>query len=91
MRPTIPVFLLAFASIAPAQQPMTPVGPVPMPAAIQGRFDHLGIDVKGSRLFAAAETIHQVPVFDLKSGAYLRSIENIDIPHACLLYTSRCV
>jgi DNA-binding beta-propeller fold protein YncE len=87
MRPTIPAFLLtlaslALASLAPAQQPMTPATPILMPSSIQGRFDHLGIDVKGGRLFAAAETIHQVPVFDLKSSAYLRSIENIEIPHA---------
>jgi DNA-binding beta-propeller fold protein YncE len=85
MRHSIFAALLALASlaaIAPAQQPMTPTAPMPMPAAIQGRFDHLGIDLKGHRLFAAAETAHQVLVFDLNSGAYLRAIPDIQIPHA---------
>jgi hypothetical protein len=47
-----------------------------------GKFDHLGIDPKGGRLFVAAESAHQVLVFGLKSGKYLRSIDEIEIPHA---------
>jgi DNA-binding beta-propeller fold protein YncE len=85
MRPKLLACLFALAALAPvtpAQQPMPPAAPIPMPATVTGRFDHLGIDVKRGRLFAAAETIHQVPVFDLKSGVYLRSIEDIQIPHA---------
>src|SRR5450432_2704168 len=82
MRLTVPAAVLLLASLAPAQQPLTPTAPIPMPAAVTGRFDHLGIDLKNQRLFAAAETIHQVPVFDLKTRAYLRAIENIEIPHA---------
>ena len=53
-----------------------------MPAQVTGRFDHLGIDLRGGRLFVAAETAHQVLVFDLKTGKYLQSIEGIEIPHA---------
>jgi DNA-binding beta-propeller fold protein YncE len=53
-----------------------------MPSSVQGRFDHLGIDQKGGRLFAAAESAHQVLVFDLHTGKYLRSISDIQIPHA---------
>jgi DNA-binding beta-propeller fold protein YncE len=56
-----------------------------MPSSIQGKFDHLGIDQKGGRLFVAAESAHQVLVFDLKSGKYLRSIAGIEIPHAILV------
>lgn len=71
-------------SIRPAysQQALQPAARFPMPASIQGRFDHLGIDQKGGRLFVAAETAHQVLVFDLNSGKYLRSIPGIQIPHA---------
>lgn len=71
-------------SIPPAysQQPLQPVGKFLMPASIQGKFDHLGIDQKGGRLFVAAESAHQVLVFDLNSGKYLRSIADIQIPHA---------
>jgi len=53
-----------------------------MPLSIQGKFDHLGIDVRGNRLFVAAETAHKVLVFDLRTGKFLRSIGNIAIPHA---------
>jgi DNA-binding beta-propeller fold protein YncE len=53
-----------------------------MPDSVQGKFDHLGIDPRGGRLFVAAESAHQVLVFDLKSGKYLRSITGIEIPHA---------
>jgi DNA-binding beta-propeller fold protein YncE len=60
-----------------------------MPASVQGKFDHLGIDHKHGRLFVAAESAHQVLVFDLKSGKYLRSIEGIDIPHAIFVREDR--
>jgi DNA-binding beta-propeller fold protein YncE len=65
-----------------AQEPLQPITKFVMPASVQGKFDHLGIDEKGGRLFVAAESAHQVLVFDLKSGKYLRSISGIGIPHA---------
>jgi DNA-binding beta-propeller fold protein YncE len=60
-----------------------------MPASVQGKLDHLGIDQKHGRLFVAAESAHQVLIFDLKSGRYLRSIEGIDIPHAIFVREDR--
>lgn len=75
----IPLLLPRFAT---AQAPLQPVAKLEMPASVQGKFDHLGIDEKGSRLFVAAESAHQVLVFDLKSGKYVRSIPDIQIPHA---------
>jgi hypothetical protein len=42
----IPVLLPRFAA---AQAPLQPVAKLKMPASVQGRFDHLGIDEKGSR------------------------------------------
>jgi DNA-binding beta-propeller fold protein YncE len=77
--------LVGLGLIAPqahAQEPLRPVAKFVMPAAVQGKFDHLGIDYKGGRLFVAAESAHQVLVFDLKSGKYLRAIEGLQIPHA---------
>jgi len=70
------------ASQAYPQEPLRPVSKFTMPASVQGKFDHLGIDYKGSRIFVAAETAHQVLIFDLKTGKYLKSIEGIEIPHA---------
>lgn len=64
---------------------ITPIAKYEMPASIQGKFDHLAIDVAGNRLFAAAETAHQVLIFDLHTGKFIRSINNIEIPHAIFI------
>lgn len=54
-----------------------------MPASVKGRFDHLGIDIAGNRLFVVGEEAAQVLVFDLASGKFVRSIK-VDHPHAVL-------
>ncbi|HEY3990449.1 MAG TPA: YncE family protein [Acidobacteriaceae bacterium] len=74
---------------AQSQAPLRLAARLAMPSSVQGRFDHLGIDQKGGRLFVAAESAHQVLVFDLKSGKYLRSIEGIEIPHAIFVREDR--
>lgn len=56
----------------------------PLPAAIQGRFDHLGLDAAGGRLFLDAESAHAVLVLDLHTGKLLHTITGIGIPHAVL-------
>ncbi len=86
MHKVLPIFAGTLLAVAPAlaQQaaPLQLIGKDHMLPSIQGRFDHLGIDLKGNRLFAAAETAHKVLVFDLHSGKFLRSIDDIEIPHA---------
>jgi DNA-binding beta-propeller fold protein YncE len=74
---------------AQSPAPLRLVTKLSMPAPVQGKFDHLGIDEKGRRLFVAAESVHQVLVFDLKSGKYLRSIEGSEIPHAIFVRGDR--
>lgn len=54
-----------------------------MPAAVKGRFDHLGIDASGNRLFVVGEEAGQVLIFDLTTGKFIRSIK-VDHPHAVL-------
>jgi DNA-binding beta-propeller fold protein YncE len=54
-----------------------------MPASVKGRFDHLGIDIGGNRLFVAGEEAQQVLVFDLATGKFIRAIK-VDHPHAVL-------
>jgi DNA-binding beta-propeller fold protein YncE len=54
-----------------------------MPAAVKGRFDHLGIDIGGNRLFVVGEEAQQVLVFDLSTGKFIRAIK-VDHPHAVL-------
>src|SRR5260370_9134065 len=53
-------------------------------ASVKGRFDHLGIDGGGNRLFVVAEEAGQVLVFDLGSGKIVHTI-NVPHPHAVLV------
>jgi DNA-binding beta-propeller fold protein YncE len=54
-----------------------------MPASVKGRFDHLGIDLGGNRLFVVGEEAGQVLVFDMATGKFIRAIK-VDHPHAVL-------
>lgn len=68
-----------------APKPPTPLRLVQrfeLPADVTGRFDHFGVDLQGDRLFLAAETIHQVLVLNLKTGAVIHRIRDVEIPHA---------
>ena len=47
---------------------------------VKGRIDHFSIDVKGQRLFAAANANHTLEVIDLKSGRQVHSIPDLDTP-----------
>jgi DNA-binding beta-propeller fold protein YncE len=74
---------------AHSQTALRPVGKLVMPASVQGKFDHLGIDQKAGRLFVAAESAHQVLIFDLRNDKYLRSIDGVQIPHAIFVREDR--
>jgi DNA-binding beta-propeller fold protein YncE len=83
-------FVAAFTAVVavgfvPSARPADPVKLVAkynMPADVKGRFDHLGVDLRGQRLFLTAETAHEVLVFDLGTGKFIRAISGIAIPHA---------
>jgi DNA-binding beta-propeller fold protein YncE len=47
---------------------------------VEGRMDHLGIDVKGQRLFATAFDNHTLEVIDLKTGRQVHTITDLDEP-----------
>jgi len=49
-----------------------------------GDFDHFEVDLKGNRLFLAAEDHNTLEVFDLKTGKLLKTIEGFDTPHGLL-------
>ncbi|MFZ6758305.1 YncE family protein [Undibacterium sp. Ji50W] len=49
-----------------------------------GDFDHFAVDVKGKRLFLAAEDHGTLEVFDLISGKHLKTINGVEIPHGIL-------
>jgi len=59
--------------------PLKLVATTPMPD-FTGDFDHFGLDLKGNRLFLAAEDHKTVEVFDLWTGARVHSIEGFGHP-----------
>src|SRR5258705_5821985 len=63
--------------------PLALIKSVDLPG-IEGDFDHFTADVKGNRLFLAAEEHHSVEFFDLQTGATLHSIDGLDTPHSIL-------
>src|SRR5258708_822923 len=69
---------VAFGQASPALQLTTRIA---LPN-VDGRMDHMGIDLAGQRLFATAFDNHTVSVIDLKSGKQINSIANVDEPQA---------
>src|SRR3979411_990630 len=63
----------------PRQDPLRLVQTISIPG-VEGRFDHLAVDLKGKRLFLAAQKT--VEVFDLTAGKRIHSIGGIGQPHA---------
>lgn len=51
-------------------------------ANVQGRMDHLGVDLKGERLFAAAFDNHTLEVIDLNSGRQVHTITDLNQPQS---------
>ncbi|GAB3627654.1 hypothetical protein PTE30175_02347 [Pandoraea terrae] len=52
--------------------------------AYTGDFDHLAADVKGNRLFLAGEDGATLEVFNLKTGAHLKTVKGFEQPHGIL-------
>ncbi len=52
---------------------------IPLPN-VEGRIDHVSVDVKGQRLFVAAVDNHTLEVIDLKSGQRVRTISDLAEP-----------
>jgi len=59
--------------------PLKLIKTIPMPG-FTGDFDHFGADLKGNRLFLAAEEHKTVEVFDLRTGERIHSIEGFGQP-----------
>ena len=59
--------------------PLRLVQTIPL-ASVKGRMDHLGVDVKGKRLFAAALDNNTLEVIDLKAGKRVFSIPGQSMP-----------
>ena len=81
-------FLLAFVlpSVLSAQtqasSPLVLIQTVEIPGIPEGhRTDHLGVDLKGHRLFTTMQEAHEVVVIDLDTGKIIHKIPAVN-PHA---------
>jgi len=70
---------LAIQGHAQDHAPLRLVQSIPIPK-IQGRFDHIEVDVEGKRLFVAGVESGSVEVMDLGVGKWIRSIPGFNGP-----------
>src|SRR5205807_3185603 len=75
------VFHLSLIANAEEALPLKLVSTTPLPG-FSGDFDHFAVDLKGNRLFLAAEDHKTVEVFDLHTGKSIHSITGFGQPHA---------
>jgi len=76
----------AFTAAAQEKLPLKLIATTPMPG-FTGDLDHFGLDLKGNRLFLAAEDQKTVEVFDLRTGQRIHSIAGFGHP-LTMLYLS---
>jgi YVTN family beta-propeller protein len=76
--------LLCFVSaiglaLGQSSEPLHLVATVPMPN-VEGRIDHMSIDVKGQRLFVAALGNNTLEVIDIKNAKQMHTITGLHEP-----------
>src|SRR5258708_30211902 len=73
--------LLALSALAVGQESsvLSLKTHIPLPN-VNGRIDHLSVDVKGQRLFVAAVDNHTLEVIDLQSGQRVHTITDLAEP-----------
>ncbi len=75
--------VLSFQSATAQAAVLHPIGRTAL-AGYSGDFDHFAVDLRGNRLFLAAEDHGTLEVFDLRSGKHLRTVSGVETPHALL-------
>lgn len=63
----------------PAAEPLRLVKRIPLPG-VQGRIDHMAVDIAGKRLFVAALVNHTLEVVDIEKGVRVRSVGGLQEP-----------
>lgn len=63
--------------------PVRVVGHTDIPG-YAGDFDHFAVDLKDNRLFLAGEDGGVLEIFNLRTGALIRSVPGFDAPHSIL-------
>jgi DNA-binding beta-propeller fold protein YncE len=83
MRLLLILFSSAVLAYAQAVQPLHLEKTIQLPE-VQGRIDHMSLDVKGERLFVAALGNNTVEVVDLKAGRRVNTISGLNEPQGVL-------
>jgi DNA-binding beta-propeller fold protein YncE len=73
------VACLAIAAAKAPEPPLVPAASVPLPS-VQGRIDHLAVDVAARRLYVAALGNNSLEVVDLASGRLAKSVAGLHEP-----------
>ena len=84
MRYVLAFLALAFAFTVEGQSQQEPPRLILSIAlsGVEGKFDHLAVDLKGNRLFLAARVDKTIEVFELATDKRIQSISGIGAPHA---------
>jgi hypothetical protein len=77
----VPAALLASATFAQSQGVLDLKARIPL-ANVNGRMDHMAVDLTGQRVFAAAFDNHTLEVIDVQAGKQARTISNLTQPQA---------
>ena len=77
------IFLAAALASAQTNQPLQLEKTIELPD-VQGRIDHMSIDVKGQRLFVSALGNNTVEVIDIKAGKRVKTITGLAEPQGVL-------
>ena len=79
--------MLAAQAKGQVEEPLRLVQNIPMPGFGDGDFDHFAVDLKGHRLFLAAEDNSAVAVLDLSANTLIHTIKGLKAPHS-MVYRS---
>jgi YVTN family beta-propeller protein len=83
MRLLATLFTVATLAVAQSNEPLRLEKTIPLPN-VQGRIDHMSIDVKNQRLFVAALGNNTVEVIDIEHGKRIHSIPGLREPQGVL-------
>src|SRR5947209_19302997 len=83
MRLLVTVFTFAILSSAQSNEPLRLQKTIPLPD-LEGRIDHMAIDVKSHRLFVAALGNNTVEVIDTEQGKHIHTIPGLREPQGVL-------
>ncbi len=83
MRLFIVLLVLAASAWGQANQPLRLEKTIELPD-VQGRIDHMSVDVKGERLFVSALGNNTVEVIDTNAGKRVKTIHGLQEPQGVL-------